>query len=141
MRLFNLFSIVLLVVLGIGALVSRLSPDAVSMGIGIFFGAMASIPAALLVRAASRRRDEDREERGPRQRGHGYGDASYANYQQSMPQAPVIVLTQPAGNYSQTGQGYGGQGGYGGQAGGYPSHLLPPPDSPPERQFRVIGEE
>lgn len=45
-----------------------LSPDALSMAVGVLFGVMAGVPTALLVMAGNRRRDNDerREESRPR---------------------------------------------------------------------------
>ncbi len=45
-----------------------LSPDALSMAVGVLFGVLAGVPTALLVMAGSRRRNDDArgEERRPR---------------------------------------------------------------------------
>lgn len=66
-----------------------LSSDAISMGLGIFFGMLAGVPASLLVLAASRRReylDDD-----PPVRRMGEAGNPYAN------QPPVIVLAGMGG--------------------------------------------
>jgi hypothetical protein len=107
-----------------------LSPDALSMAVGVLFGVMAGVPAALLVMAGSRRRsEEERATHSPRdQRQHaptlqgqinGWGMLPYAQ------QPPVIVVAGP--------QGFGSQ----------PS--LPPHSSwstpePPLRHFTVVGD-
>lgn len=71
-----------------------LSSDAISMGLGILFGMLAGVPAALLVMAASRRRDyldedERRSRRAPEGAFGGYGQGYGAQ------QPPVIVVTAP----------------------------------------------
>ena len=72
---------------------AKLSADALSMGIGIFFGVLASVPAALLVLAASRRGDRSPEhERRPHGQGHGNGHGY---------QSPVIVVAPPMHGYPQ----------------------------------------
>ena len=101
----------------------RLSVDALGMAVGIVFGVLASIPAALLVLAASRgRRDGSREFRER----HGQQD-------QYGGQPPVIVVAGPPGYPQQLPQ----------QGPQYPA--LPGQgniiDVPVERKFRVIGEE
>ncbi len=103
----------------------RLSADAISMAIGIFFGVLASIPAALLVIAATRRSERIPEAPGRRQ--HEYPNQGY--------QAPVIVVSPPMAGY---GPGYGQQSGH--QPG---QNYLPAPqpyvDAPSHREFRVFG--
>jgi hypothetical protein len=71
----------------------RLSPDALGMLLGVVFGILAGAPAALLVLASSRRRDESPDESRMmvRSRGTPYG-SEYAGLPQH---APVIIL---AGN-------------------------------------------
>ncbi|MEZ4636666.1 MAG: hypothetical protein R2856_17175 [Caldilineaceae bacterium] len=73
----------------------RLSSDALSMAIGILFGILAGIPAALLVMAAGRRGERTPEppKRMPQEYGGGF-------------QAPVIVVSPPGAQYP---QGYGQQ--------------------------------
>jgi len=54
----------------------RLSSDAISMGLGVFFGVLAGVPTALLVMAADRRDDRPTQPQQPPQY-----------------QPPVIVIT------------------------------------------------
>ncbi len=99
----------------------RLSIDALGMAVGIVFGVLASVPAALLVLAASRGRRGEREF-GDRSRQQGpYGG-----------QPPVIVVAGPPGyqQLPQPGPGYPALPGQG--------QII---DLPVERTFRVIGEE
>jgi len=71
----------------------RLSADALGMLLGVLFGILAGIPAALLVLASSRRRDESSHDprNAARARALPYGP-EYSNLPQH---APVIIL---AGN-------------------------------------------
>jgi hypothetical protein len=106
----------------------KLSADALSMGIGIFFGVLASIPAALLVLAASRRGDRTSEqERRPQAYGQGHGY-----------QSPVIVVAPPMQGYPQMQPPQGMQ--QPGMAGYLPSpHQVI--DARNERSFRMVGED
>lgn len=119
---------------GIG---SKLSADAIGMGIGVLLGVMAGVPAAILLMVANR------------QRGRGDEDETPANMRQLAhqpmhgypPQAPVIVL---AGNGMGMPQQQPAANGYG----AYPGHpALPGPQAgapDPEmeaRRFKVVGEE
>jgi Zn-dependent protease with chaperone function len=72
-----------------------LSSDAISMGLGIFFGMLAGVPASLLVLAATRRREIYDDER-PSVRPMGDGAGGYGH------QPPVIVLAG-MGNMPQQG--------------------------------------
>lgn len=73
---------------------NSLSSDAISMALGVFFGVLAGIPAALLVLASDRQRPTGRAN-------YAYG-SEYAQAPRHVPQtqAPVIVLNgggnQPA---------------------------------------------
>ena len=60
----------------------RLSADAIGLAVGVIFGVLAGLPAAVLVLANSRLREERRHERRPVQAQNGYAG-----------QPPVIVLT------------------------------------------------
>lgn len=117
----------------------RLSSDAIGMALGVLFGIMAGIPAALMVLAARRHEepefDEPRRSRRQQQQ-HGYG--AYPQFPQQQP--PVIVVT---------GQGAPGMqgGGYQQQGYGQPPLMHPnqmqlpgPNDGAAHRQFRVVGE-
>jgi hypothetical protein len=102
----------------VGAL---LSPDAVSMAIGVLFGVLAGVPTALLVMAGMRRR---REENGADagQRENRALPVPYAQYAQ---QPPIIVVAGPQGmGQTPYPQGNG--------------NWLPP--EPPNRRFTVVGE-
>jgi hypothetical protein len=106
---------------------TRLSEDALSMVVGVTFGALASVPAALLVVVVSRRQQEARLERMEQERTR---PQAWREPNQTPP--PVIVLTNG-----------GAPGSYAPQQGGYAEagyDLLPPP-RPNRRQFQVIGEE
>ena len=131
MRRFVMLAV--LVVLGVFAwrLGESLSSDALGMAVGMVFGILAGIPAALLVLAtSSRRRQEEDEERYER----------YDRYSQrpdrQLPaypyQPPVIVV---AGGQSQQ---------PGPPMGGAPYYVPPQPAQwePPrnERRFKVVGE-
>lgn len=137
--------------LGVGALVfvgvagwrvgGSLSPDALSMAVGVLFGVLAGVPTALLVMAGGRSRSAAEETLRARQaeraaaRGGEYGGSSGGGYppaywpHQSMPpQPPVIVLAGPQG----MGQGWGQP----------PALHAPQPGwTPrPDRQFTVVGD-
>ena len=112
---------------------SALSPDALSMAVGVLFGVMAGVPTALLVMAGGRRaqRNEERTAEG-RTRQHttqpmylnGPGQGWGMPYAQ---QPPIIVVAGP--------QGLGGQ--------------QPPmqtqaswfPHEMPDRHFNVVGDQ
>ncbi|MEM7131399.1 MAG: hypothetical protein AAF702_34110 [Chloroflexota bacterium] len=113
---------------------SQLSSDAIGMALGVLFGIMAGIPAALMVLAAKRTGDYDRQERRRVRREETYD--TYPHYPQQQP--PVIVVT--------------GQGTPPGQAGSYPQSYAQPSLASPHqmqiagpqqelshRQFRVVG--
>jgi len=137
--------IVTLVLLGLGGFVAwrigeSLSSDAISMGLGIFFGMVAGIPASILVLAASRRRDylED----VPQARRMNEGAGSYTN------QPPVIVLAGMGGLPQQAGMSAHGASG----ANGAMSPWLLPNNAQnmmeesawsrprPAREYRIVGE-
>ncbi len=104
-----------------------LSPDALSMAVGVLFGVMAGVPAALLVMAGSRR--AVREERGDEGRTRQQGQV--APYTAGWPvpyaqQPPVIVVAGPQG-----------------MAGQAPAASMRPEWFSPEapaRHFTVVGE-
>jgi hypothetical protein len=140
--------------LGIGVLVfvgvagwrvgGSLSPDALSMAVGVLFGVLAGVPTALLVMAGGRSRttaeETPRMRRGERAAGYegGYGGGyeggnprgsyppAYWPHQPAPP--PVIVLAGPQG----MGQGWGQP----------PALNVPQPGwTPrPDRQFTVVGD-
>ena len=103
---------------------NALSPDALSMAVGVLFGVMAGVPTALLVMASSRRPRPTQPERDDtREAAHGYpaqwGPGGYF----PPAQPPVIVVT--------------GQPGAQGQMGGGWQQPMPRPD----RRFTVVGEQ
>lgn len=103
---------------------SSLSPDALSMAVGVLFGVMAGVPTALLVMASGRRRRRDDEERNERRQAAAahpaaWGPAGYF----PPPQPPVIVLTGQAGAQGQMNSGWSA------------------PGSRVERRFKVVGEQ
>ncbi|NJN81633.1 MAG: hypothetical protein HC802_04650 [Caldilineaceae bacterium] len=131
----RLIVVVLLVFVAVGAwrIGSRLSADALGMGVGLVFGVLAGVPTALLVMASGRRRDEPGS-RGSRM-GHEqnpHGLPMYGGYPQ---QAPVIVLT---GNAAPGGMVQAGPGQYGANP-GYPA--LPDRSQMAPREYRVVGEK
>ena len=124
-----------LAVVGAGAwfVASRLSSDALGMIVGLMFGILAGVPAALLVLVANRRRPA--EEESPHGRG-GYG--TYP----ALPPPPVIVVT--GGAPQQLGaNGRYGAAGY--QVIDYPGAqaraALPGPGQAGGRPFRLVGEQ
>jgi hypothetical protein len=127
-------TVVLLLLIG-GFLAWRigesLSSDAISMGLGIFFGMVAGIPASLLVLAASRRR-EYVDDDSPSVRRMNEQPGPYGN------QPPVIVL---AGMGGVPQQGMLGQQSQQGMAGMQPVIDYSAWSQPrTAREFRVVGE-
>jgi hypothetical protein len=103
----------------------KLSADALSMAIGVFFGVLASVPAAILVLAASRR-----GERQPQpDRRQGVPQGGY--------QTPVIVVAPPMAGYGPM------QGNMGGQmpVNGYLPASQQIVEPAPQRQFRMVGAD
>ena len=117
-------ALVVLVFVGVSAwqIGSKLSADAIGMGVGVMFGVMAGIPTALLL-LASNRRNAARAD---------YDAPPPPRYQQQQP--PVIVL---AGGMAQPQQGYDP---YGGRQ-GYAPALPDPRQTVDAREFRVVGEK
>ncbi len=127
-------AVCVLVLLGAGAwyIADRLSSDAIGLALGVIFGVMAGLPAALLVVASSRRsREFDDDRRGGREGQPGYG------YPQ-MPQPPVIVVT---GMPQQMLGGNGATNGY--QVVDAPGRLALPTlqSQPASRPYRMVGEK
>lgn len=80
----------------------RLSADAVGMAIGVLFGVLASIPAALLVIASGRRRQEAEFEGEDEYDVEGYGERrGRRNVAYTAPpaQSPVIIFAPPSAQY------------------------------------------
>lgn len=129
---------------------SVMSSDAIGIAVGVVFGVLASIPAALLMLVAGRRneRRQEWEGDGPRgqggqQPGRGQGNP-YGGQQGGYP--PVVIMAPQAAPMPQ-----GQAGHYPGYYGGQENGFLPPPNqmalpgpggqARPQRQFRVVGEE
>lgn len=105
----------------------RLSADAVGMAVGIVFGVLASIPAALLVLAAGRRRDSYAGDNQP-----GRNRNMMARYSPQGGQPPVIVVTSPSMPVQQPGlPAYGG---------GHYGTAQDMATMPIQRQFKMVGE-
>lgn len=133
--------LVLSVLLAGGVLAWRigdtLSSDAISMGLGIFFGMLAGLPAALLVMAAARRGEYAAPFNGNGRNGtaSNYGaNNGYGQYGGFNGQPPIIVVTAPG----MLPQGQGDI--HGQQAGGMGMPMWPMPAPRPARQFHVVGE-
>lgn len=129
---------------------SAMSSDAIGIAVGVVFGVLASIPAALLMLVAGRRNERRQEWEGEGQRGRGNqqpqrGEQGNPYNGQYGGYPPVVIMAPPAMPQGQTNQ-YAGY--YGAQGNGF----LPPPNqmalpgpggghAPNQRQFRVVGEE
>jgi hypothetical protein len=100
---------------------AALSPDALSMAVGVLFGVMAGIPAALLVIVSGRRREVAAEQE--RQR------AAHTMWGPYAPQPPVIVVAGPPGMQPALSHPGAALGGAGWQ-----------PLDRPTRSFKVVGE-
>ncbi len=112
---------------------SRLSADALGMAVGLIFGVLAGVPAALLVLAANRRpsRDVDEDEEDV-VRGH-FGQPGSHPYGY---QPPVIVVTAPQAAPPQW------PGPQTVDSVGYPvRQALPGPGQAGGRAFKVVGEK
>lgn len=144
MKKFVVLSLLVFVGVSAWSVGSRLSSDALSMGVGILFGVLAGLPTALLVLASNRRREEptERSSRSSqnRQQPQGMLPPGYG-YPPQPQQPPVIVLA--GGPMQQPGypQGYGQPmpGQYSPQMLGAPSRFED--DVVESRSFRVVGEE
>ena len=119
---------------------SKLSADAIGMGVGVMFGVMAGIPTALLLLASNRRRQQDDDwQSQSRGRGQQHGMMPYGQYPQ---QPPVIVL---AGGVHQTPPEYSPYGGRQGYAPALPDEYPAPreitvrPTVPVERDWGEIN--
>ncbi len=124
---------------------NTLSSDAISMAVGIFFGVLAGIPAALLVLASDRRRpDRGHPNRGMAEHAMSHQQASYPSYG-GPSQPPVIILNgagQPMAGQRQQG-GYANQivdGTYNARQDGIETAGWPQQQRP-RRQFKVVGEQ
>lgn len=110
-----------------------LSSDAISMGLGILFGMLAGVPAALLVLAASRRREYTDDE--PQVRKMVENPSTYAN------QPPVIVLAGMGGMPQQGMMGANGQAPYGLLPGGAQQmYDYSAWTQRPQRPYNIVGE-
>lgn len=126
---------------------SSLSADAIGIAVGVVFGVLASIPAALLILVAGRRSERRQEWEEESRRGHGAGQPQRGQQNPYGNFPPVVIMAPQAAPMPQ-GQANPYAGYYGGQANGF----LPPPNqmalpgpggghAPNQRQFRVVGEE
>jgi len=111
----------------------RLSSDAIGMAVGVLFGIMAGIPAALMLLAANRRRSES-EEPVRAQGQNRFLPNGYGAYPPQQP--PVIVLAGHAAPHPLSAQH------------GYPGYEQParyalpaPHPQAEERKFKVVGEK
>lgn len=121
-----------LIIVGVAAwrITDGMSSDAISMAVGVMFGVMAGLPAALLVMASGRRRERDEEQGREQRRRHPHPHP--AHYAPGYPQPPIIVLAQPG---MQPAPGYGNP--YAMQG----PRALPAPEAVDVRQFKVVGEK
>ena len=113
-----------------------LSTDAMSMAVGVVFGVLASIPAALLILAASRRSAQTEPQPSSRPAQQTGFPSPY--HQGGAGQMPIVIVAPP--NYP----GYG-------QPAGNPYAQLPGPQSNgwavpsqparPQRAFTIVGEQ
>jgi hypothetical protein len=104
-----------------------LSPDALSMAVGVLFGVMAGVPTALLVMAGGRQRPAERRGEEPAQRERQASALSMNGWNAPYfpQQSPIILVAGP--------QGFGGQ-----QP--TPANASWLPQAPYERHFTVVGE-
>ncbi len=138
----KLFLVILLVFVGVAAwrIGGRLSSDALSMAIGLLLGVMAGIPAALLMLASNRRREEGNEDPARGTPGGRQGQVMSYGQMPYPQQPPVIVLAPGMGNQPQNGQAPNYQTGFSMEQ---PSgqQALPSADQMETRRFKVVGEE
>ncbi|MCC6169322.1 MAG: hypothetical protein IT329_19025 [Caldilineaceae bacterium] len=135
MKLFFGTAVLVFVAVAAWRVGGALSADALGMAVGVIFGVMAGLPAALLVMASGRRRETERDDQSERRKQSL--PAYYGGYPPGYGQPPVIVL---AGNGMSAPQGYGQ--GYGqGYPGQNHSALPAPRETVDVRQFKVVGEK
>jgi hypothetical protein len=122
-RIIGLMALVFVGMVG-WRIVDSMSSDALSMGIGVLFGVLAGVPAALLVLAAERRRESQRE---PRQAEYGL------RYPQPYGQQPPVIVVTGVGPAQPQAQW------------GAPRYSLeqgPAWDGPrADRHYRIVGEQ
>lgn len=143
MKRFMMLLVLVLVGVVTWRLSERLSADAIGMALGVFLGILAGLPIALLVLAATRRREREQEGWSDEPRNNSRRGELPHGYPAAMPQPPVIVLAGPG--YPQQGQG-ASNGQWPTANDPYNRPLLPPPgqhtiDMPQERRFKVVGEK
>lgn len=82
----QLLLLIVAIVFGIAVwrIADKMSADAVGLAVGVVFGVLAGLPAAILMLASSRRRRDEGDDRQQRQQQPPYGYGG---------QPPVIVLT------------------------------------------------
>jgi hypothetical protein len=121
---------------------SRLSADALGMAVGLLFGVLAGIPAALLVMVSGRRRQDEEPDFDEEDERGAYGLAR-GGAQPYPYQPPVIVLAAPQAapppSWGQQPQAQTVD------SVGYPVRQALPgpgaPGAPGGRVFRVVGEK
>ena len=146
MKVWGLAGIIMMGVLAF-LIGQRLSADAVGMALGVLFGVLASIPAALLVIASGRRRQD--AEFDDEYEVDDYADRRtqrQAGYNAMPSQAPVIIFAPPTAqlppNFDGMVQPLPSQDQSNGRRSA-PQRALTGPTAPPGdggRAFRVIGE-
>ncbi len=126
MKKFLLLSLLIFITVIAWRIGERMSPDAISMGLGVLLGVLAGVPTALLLLVSNRGRRGD-EEMGARGRGQ------YGHYPPMAAQPPVIVITGPGPAPQALPQ----------QA-DHPTSARPVAagwdQRPAQRQFKVVGE-
>ena len=112
-----------------------LSTDAMSMAVGVVFGVLASIPAALLILAASRRSAQPEPQPSPRP---GQQTGFPSPYPQGAGQMPIVIVAPPA--YPGFGAPAGNQFAQlpGPQSNGW---AVPSQPAHPQRAFTIVGEQ
>lgn len=122
---------------------NSLNSDALGMAIGMFFGILAGVPAAILMLLSNRRQERKQNQQPPhRQPQHGqpqYGQPQHGQPMQNpapYPQQPLIIVTggQPTGQPNNASQNSG-----------FAHQQITPEESfseqqQQERKFRVVGE-
>lgn len=104
-----------------------LSPDALSMAVGLLFGVMAGLPTALLVMAVSRRRNREESAEGVIQRHQQLQPYHMNGWERPYAQQPPIIVVagpQGLGKNAQPAQSTAGW-------------LA---QEPPARNFTVVGD-
>ena len=113
-------------------IVSTLSSDALGMAVGVIFGILAGVPAALLIVAAGRRA-EQRAVSDMNSPGYGLQPYSGRGGMGFYPQQPPVIVLTGAGVQSS---------GFGQGSGAWGEEPQPSPwNTRPRRRFQVVGDE